>query len=379
MQGGYTPVGISDDIGREPYPREPPPPMAPYRPPPQPSYPGYYYPSYPPVYSTSTGLFDVVRKISRFICMLALILFIVLMIPTALTLIPGIYFVTPELLSPSEKISLFIAIPLHPFTKVFLSLNGPAAAVYFLLIASALILSGAWLLWNEGKEAIKILLKCGSRLEAPPKRTENSLIMVGQLFMAVLFFNFLFILVLILFGGNPESPVGDGELWEAFYGLANASVYEELIYRVLLIGIPLLMVALIVALISRRWERPWHNYLLGGNLRLSPLVIFLIVASSLSFALAHYPSWGLWKVIPTFVAGLAFGYLFARKGLAASILLHFAFDYSAMLGMASTPSAIFVGLSLLVLGLVGFFYFFNYSYRILDFFSTGGWRSQIPG
>src|SRR5207249_6609828 len=46
--------------------------------------------------------------------------------------------------------------------------------------------------------------------------------------------------------------------------------------------------------------------------------VFLI-ASSVIFGLAHAPGWGLWKVIPAMVAGLGFGYLFLRHGIAAAI------------------------------------------------------------
>ena len=64
---------------------------------------------------------------------------------------------------------------------------------------------------------------------------------------------------------------------------------------------------------------------------MSRLAIVLIFASALVFGFAHMSGWGLWKVLPTFISGIALGYLYVRFGIHVSIMMHFAIDYMAVL------------------------------------------------
>jgi hypothetical protein len=41
--------------------------------------------------------------------------------------------------------------------------------------------------------------------------------------------------------------------------------------------------------------------------------------------------WGPWKVIPTFITGALFGYLYIKVGLHAAIAMHFLFDYDGFI------------------------------------------------
>ncbi len=111
---------------------------------------------------------------------------------------------------------------------------------------------------------------------------------------------------------------------------------------------------------SRTTNGLW-GYFLGGGFDIGPLEAFFIVGSALMFGYAHVAGWDLWKMLPTFVAGLGFGYLFLKVGIHAAILLHFSFDYLS-LGQALLPG---IGLmELLLLGLwtvVGAFYFGHYA------------------
>ena len=110
---------------------------------------------------------------------------------------------------------------------------------------------------------------------------------------------------------------------------------------------------------SRTTNGMW-GYFLGGGFTIGPLEAFFIVGSSLMFGLAHVAGWDMWKALPTFIAGLGFGYLFLKVGIHAAILLHFSFDYLS-LGQALLPG--FVLMELLLLGLwtvVGAFYFGHY-------------------
>src|SRR5437879_12614680 len=102
------------------------------------------------------------------------------------------------------------------------------------------------------------------------------------------------------------------------------------------------------------------RYLIGGVLRRdSPKEALVaawafLFASSAIFGLAHAPGWGWWKVVPSMVAGLGFGYLFLRHGVGAAILAHFVNDYALSLtyeglggaGLEALISLVFIGLAI---------------------------------
>jgi hypothetical protein len=110
---------------------------------------------------------------------------------------------------------------------------------------------------------------------------------------------------------------------ELIYGLFAASVFEELVSRVLLVGVPLLFIGL-----AMKWKKPF-NKILGGGLGLTPMTFGLIVFSGTMFAFAHVGSWDLWKVPQVLVTGFALGWAFVRYGLHASILIHFTINLSS--------------------------------------------------
>ncbi|MCI0497423.1 MAG: CPBP family intramembrane metalloprotease, partial [Thermoplasmata archaeon] len=124
------------------------------------------------------------------------------------------------------------------------------------------------------------------------------------------------------------------EDWEAAFYLANASVYEEIATRVVLIGLPLLAIHAV-----RGRMAPLHRYVVGGGFRLDRPAVFLVAFSSWVFAYAHVVyGWDAWKLPPTLLGGAMFGYLFLRRGLHASILFHFMIDYLQMVDLLSYPA-----------------------------------------
>jgi hypothetical protein len=152
------------------------------------------------------------------------------------------------------------------------------------------------------------------------------LYIVGTIFFAILTFDSIYAILLDLLHVQiitPDFP--SQELWQLLQGLASASVWEELIVRVLYIGVPLLA----IDLISKKVTDPKH-YFLGGGFKLGTKELALLWISSALFAYGHIVSWDAWKIVPAWVAGIAFGYLFLRIGLYASIVLHFTFDYLSM-------------------------------------------------
>jgi membrane protease YdiL (CAAX protease family) len=122
-------------------------------------------------------------------------------------------------------------------------------------------------------------------------------------------------------GITMEVPEFD-DTWIDWYGLLNASVWEEVLCRLCMIGIPMAILGLLM-----KEKKSWKC--LFGRFEMSGAAVVFIIISSLVFGLAHLQGWDVYKIIPTFVTGLAFGYLFVKYGIYASIMLHFLVDYSS--------------------------------------------------
>ena len=229
---------------------------------------------------------------------------------------------------------------------------------YYLLLIVAVLLSYVLMLYKGRVEFVKELtFKPGKHSPAYA---------ISTLFMAVLAMNTGYLLFLGLFGIDPSSGGVAGELWEELYSLLRASVWEAVICRILYIGLPL---GAVYALKGK--GAPYRRYVLGGGFEFGPWEKSFLVLSSAIFALAHVFSWGLYKVPPTFVAGLALGYLFLKYGVYASIMLHFFIDYLSM-SLKVWPgdtSTVVLGLFLLALMAVGTVYLIYYAVRAVELFS----------
>ncbi len=222
---------------------------------------------------------------------------------------------------------------------------------YYGFLVGAILLAGGYYLARDRKDgwaAFRAPLEAiGRRL-----KSRSAWIAVAQVWMAITFFQLAVIYLLILFGYEPTNPINitPQNAWVFLYEFANAGVYEEFAFRLLLIGLPMALGSLIVRIIevnrgtagngpgsaARHIAGAWR-YLIGGVVRNdSPKEALaaawaLLFASSAVFGLAHAPSWGFWKVVPATVAGLGFGYLFLRHGIGVAILAHFVNDYAFML------------------------------------------------
>src|SRR5207302_9008020 len=72
-------------------------------------------------------------------------------------------------------------------------------------------------------------------------RSRSAWIAIAQVWMAVTFFQVALIYLLTLAGIEPTSPINltPQNTWVLLFELANAGVYEEIIFRLLLIGLPM--------------------------------------------------------------------------------------------------------------------------------------------
>ncbi len=238
---------------------------------------------------------------------------------------------------------LFISFPYPPYLFILpIVLSGGYLLGFFILIALAIILSNLYLFTSSTSEAFKEIKGARGSLRAPMMESNNTIIMLAQLFLAVISFNIIYNQILA-WGQVPVHIPDFSALsnWALIYNFTSAAVYEEIISRILLIGIPLY----IVHAIFRKLQKPKRNYIFGGGFEINKLTILLILFSSITFGLAHAPGWDHWKVIPTSVSGFALGYLFLRKGIFAAILLHFTVNFLTiplqMLNYPLGPSLLF--------------------------------------
>ncbi len=251
---------------------------------------------------------------------------------------------------------------------------------YYAFLAAVTLFAGGYYLIRERKDAWSAFK---APLEAIGRRLKgrSAWIAIAQVWMAVTFFQIAFYYLVVLAGIKPTSPINitSANAWVWLFEFANAGVYEEFAFRLLLIGVPMALGSVIVRIMEVNRGGSWNGpgsagrhiagawrYLIGGVVRNdSPKETLVaawafLFASSAIFGLAHAPGWGLWKVVPAMVAGLGFGYLFLRHGIGAAILAHFVNDYAITLSYEGVGGdALMILIELLVLGLAvagaGFF------------------------
>jgi hypothetical protein len=291
----------------------------------------------------------------------------------------GDYLLSLEAQSSSQAKNAFVLLlPFPPFLFVFnFHLTGIGFFLYFLFLVGMITGSLALLLFKDLVPSVKKLFKpdmvrVGRNFRLPRMPSlgsRNTFILIIQLLSATIFASVtvaLFTMMISRDFGQPTSLSGGTPPWRILYALANASVWEEIISRFLLIGIPLAIYEVISRLLFKEKVNKFLNCFFGGNLKIEPKDILLILFSATLFGLGHFSGWSAWKVIPTFLGGLAFGYLFYKKGLHAAILLHFATDYLTIgLYIPNNPLALLVALMMAMaaftMAAFGFFYSIQYT------------------
>ncbi len=153
-----------------------------------------------------------------------------------------------------------------------------------------------------------------------------------------------------------------GDPFELFLDFTLAPVLEETTFRVIMIGVPVLVISLFIlrgaprGMVLRALWRPssvWDTDEEEGDAvrsfsdatpsifpdreydslkvrALKPVVYTFLGISSLLFGYAHYASgsgWGPGKITEAALAGLFLGYLYIKYGFSANILLHWSVNY----------------------------------------------------
>jgi len=124
-----------------------------------------------------------------------------------------------------------------------------------------------------------------------------------------------------------QPPEYENQLVQFFY-VSLAPLTEELVFRVLLIGIPLFAIYSHKASIRLFFSSVWKPQ----NLHIyeSKKAFVLIATVGVIFGLAHIISgepWSLGKFSQAVASGIIIGWVYFRYGLVASILIHWATNY----------------------------------------------------
>ena len=217
-------------------------------------------------------------------------------------------------------------------------LTDAASQGFYVFLAVVLIASSVLVLWDS-KEFFRPGEGYFDRIDRTP------LFWLGLLFGAVLFLEIVLSGFFSLIGMGIEIPGGllDMTLEEALFKLSEAAVWEELMFRMLLFGVPVTIVAIACR------EKGALRYLFGG-FGSSKLTITFLIISSVLFALAHVDSWGVSKFFTVILGGFMLGYVYMRFGIHVAIVCHMINDFSMVWTLGAGGG--FSGLLLLaILGL----------------------------
>ncbi len=319
----------------------------------------------PPAYPDSKSV-PSVRSIFKAFAAIIILTLVAWVLFTFITMLAGIGIVAPDIQDHSiGTFHLFVAVP---YLVSFAALSGTGLLVYYFFLIAATAASLAWVLATSARGYFKELI-----LKAEP-RNHSPIFEIGALMFATLFLQFA--IVIVTGAANSNTPVSNETNAQLLFSLANAPVWEEIIVRVLMIGVPLLF----IDLIRRKFRKDWYRYFLGGSIKIGIPETALIIFSATMFGFAHYlGGWGEWKIPAAGIAGLAFGYLFLKFGLAASITLHFMFDYMSAPELVFTSTNFEPVLAILLLLWLGAGAIFTgyYIVRIIEHFTgTKFWERR---
>jgi hypothetical protein len=316
-------------------------------------------------------------------------------------LLYGISEVAPNIAGYSDY--LFVLVP---YAVGIVEVTGQALAGYYFFLVFAVVLSFGYILVESHKELIwfklisivvlfpVLIYMLAARLrqlkaltsklsfQAPTRSNSNTFFLLAQIFLAVLFFDYLWYFIVESAGAETHAPAfEESPLWENLFGFLRASVWEEIVSRILLIGFPLLVYKFVQTMADGRLGdtlqdrgkamRKAGRLLFGGHGDFQPVTVGLIIFSSLMFGFAHALGWDMWKVVQTFVSGLAFGYLFVKCGVHACVTLHFSFNYLGVT-LDYLPADVMTQMSVMLIFFlwlaVGMVYFVYYAVKALRFF-----------
>ncbi len=170
-----------------------------------------------------------------------------------------------------------------------------------------------------------------------PRFENSSLYRISEFFALNLFLSYIYIYLIGVIGHPIKSPISPSpsDFVANFFSLTNAGLYEELITRVVFIGIPLFVyyagTSHGIRSRTRPKRLPWWRLLWGGGYKFGKPEIIVLVISSVIFGIAHAGSWDASKIPQAALGGVFLGVLYMRFGLYADVLFHFSIDSPSLL------------------------------------------------
>ena len=200
--------------------------------------------------------------------------------------------------------------------------------------------------------------------EKDPER-RNGLLMDSGLMnsaigLAVMFFASIALIILVSLVDPVENNfLDDYNEYQLAAVLMIAGPEEEFLFRILPVGIPMVLIALI------KGRERVLKYLFGG-FGMSRAALILIIVSAVIFGLAHLSGWNFSKVPQSVMCGLIFGYVYVEYGVYASIIVHGTLDVFNIPGYMWDPIN-YLEYGMIFLGFVLMFHVFRQIPRMREY------------
>ncbi|MBD3189739.1 MAG: CPBP family intramembrane metalloprotease [Candidatus Heimdallarchaeota archaeon] len=194
------------------------------------------------------------------------------------------------------------------------------------------------LLLDNNKTRTKIERSKGRLPDIFYKLKYNSLVRSLELLGGAYFVSFI-ILLFVPTETPGLPPIEEQEPFRTIISLGWAGIAEEISFRLIIIGVPMIFVILGRFILQERKNKETKKQLKQLNWWNIPLAIrgkykqigipewILIGISSLLFGFAHWDqwtgNWPAWKIVQASVMGFFLSYAFAKYGLESAIFIHF--------------------------------------------------------
>ncbi len=300
----------------------------------------------------------LVHALKETVSFITVLLFLIMFLTGLGLMYYGLWYLPQYIDLPRFAVPIYY---LNPLPVLLFWLTGTYAYVWYVFLTIIISISAILLFYFHG---VRYFQKFVSE---PFSYKRNGLQEFVELYSLILFIDLIIILVMYAAHYKPSNPIsGNNPTYSLMLALLHASVYEEFLVRFLLLGVPVFLWRYLQTKNSKTKINPLRVF--GGGYKFGvPEITFLLISSSI-FALAHVPSWGWWKLAPTFIGGLALGYLYLKYGLHLAILFHFASDFMNLPMLVDNALQIPFGIVLLVIMMAGIVFTISYIIRLLQFF-----------
>lgn len=321
--------------------------------------------------SSIKGFKDILIRIKNSVSLFALLLFIGFLVLNTGIILWSVNWVIPEVVEAKTIIYIVFFSNQSIFSPVGLfSITGNNFLIYFVSLVAAIFLSYIIIFYQGGSRFFSYVSETISTKGKDNPNKDSPIPRLAFVFSALIFLSYLYYMLIMSQGTEPTTPNFESfPLWYNIYSFARAAVWEELTVRVVFLGLPMFIYG-IFTYARRKGSslKKIARYLYGGFGTEERFVAIPIIFSSVVFSLAHLGSWDLYKLPPTFLAGLAFGYIFVKDGLHSAILFHFIWDYlSIPIEVFDFPDVeIYISLLILIWMAVGAYYTYYYSKKSIN-------------